>query len=183
MAQSEVGKYLNKILLHRWEAAGLIFCVLLGLACWQVCFPLASGLKNEIATLGRDFTIMNSADSLEAMIASVRNEAAILDSEVNTVKESEPFTEGTLPGVIYDVARKAGVKASKVEISVATEADGARQLPVRFCGSGEYAECGRFIDGVESLKPAACIKDLALKKTVKGNIDLTLDFIVVSPVK
>jgi Tfp pilus assembly protein PilO len=178
-----MNKYLNKVLLHRWEAVGIVFCVLVATASWRICFPFAAGLKTDISALSRDFVILNSADSLKAMVRSVRNKAALLDSTIKTIKESEPYTEGTLPGVIYEVAQKAGVKASKVEISVAGEADGARQLPVRFNGSGEYAECGRFIDGVESLMPAVYIRTLSLKGSGKGALGLFMDFTVVSPVK
>ena len=176
-------KYLNKILLRRWEAFGIMFCALIAFLCWHFCFPFAASLKMDVSALSRDFGIMNSADSLKAMIASAQTEAAVTDSAIKAVKESEPYTEGTLPGVIYDIAKKAGVKASKVEISVAMDTGGARQLPVRFSGSGEYAACGRFIDGVESLKPAAYIKGLTLKGLLKGSIELTLDFSVISPVK
>jgi Tfp pilus assembly protein PilO len=178
---SEALKYLNKMLLRRWEVAGIAFCVLLASLCWHFCFPFAASLKTDVSALTRDFGIMNSADSLKAMIASIQSEATVIDSAIKAVKESEPYTEGTLPGVIYDIAKKAGVKASKVEISVATEEDGARQLPVRFSGTGEYTACGRFIDGIESLKPAAYIKGLTLKSLGKGSIDLSLDFTVINP--
>ena len=176
-------KYLNKILLHRWETAGIVFCILLGAVCWRVCFPFTAGLKKDISAMGRDFTIMNSADSLKAMVKSVRKKAAMLDSTIKTIKYSEPYTEGTLPGVIYEVAQMAGVKASKVEISVASETNEARQLPVRFSGSGGYVACGKFIDGVESLKPAAYIQGLSLKGIGKDNVGLYMDFIVISPVR
>jgi Tfp pilus assembly protein PilO len=178
-----MGKYLNKILLHRWEAAGIVFCILLATVCWRVCFPFAADLKKDLSMVSRDFSIMNSADSLKAMVKATRKKATMLDSTIKTLKYSEPYTEGTLPGVIYELAQKAGVKASRVEISVATEADEARQLPVRFSGSGGYVECGKFIDGVESLKPAAHIRGLSLKSIGKENVGLYMDFSVISPVR
>lgn len=181
--QKSAIKYLNKILLHRWEAAGIVFCILLGSICWRICFPFAASLKRDISTVSRDFSIMNSADSLKAMVKSVRNKAALLDSTIKTMKDAEPYNEGTLPGVIYEVAQKAGVKASKVEISVASEENEARQLPVRFSGSGDYVACGKFIDEVESLKPAAYIQGLTLKGIGKDDVGLYMDFTVISPVR
>jgi hypothetical protein len=85
-----------------------------------------------------------------------------------------------VPGIIYTLANQAGIKASKVEISGMTISGKVTEIPVTFRGAGDYEACGKFIDGVENMRPAGKVRELSMKNSDKGVIDLFVDFAIVS---
>jgi hypothetical protein len=173
-------KYLNRIFLFRWEVVCAGVVLVLVVLAWDTCFPVARKTIKDVVELGRNITFINKADSIAALAAQTRKQADSFDSTIKATKELQQFTEGTLPGAIYGLAAKAGIRASRVEISVSADMQEGRQMPVRFTGAGDYAACGIFIDGIETLEPAARIKELSIKNRGKGNADLFLDFRILS---
>ena len=71
------------------------------------------------------------------------------------------ISEQAVPGMIYTLANQAGIKASKVEISGKSVTEQSTQIPVSFKGEGDYASCGKFIDGVENMQPAGMLVQFA----------------------
>jgi hypothetical protein len=171
-------KNLNRILLFRWEA--MCTCVVLALAipAWNLCFPVAGKTAKDVAELAGNITVINKADSIAALADETRKQADALDSTIKATEGRQQFTEGTLPGELYNLTAKAGIKASRVEIAVSSGTQEGRQLPVRFTGTGEYNACGMFIDGIESLSPAARIRVMSMKNVPRGAVELFLDFVV-----
>ena len=171
-------KNISRILLFRWEAMCACIVLALGVLAWGLCFPFAKKTVQDVVELSRSISFINKADSIAALTDCTRKQADALDSMIKATSDRQQFTEGTLPGAIYGIAAQAGIKASRVEIAVSAGVQEGRQIPVRFTGTGDYASCGMFIDGIESLNPSARIRVMSMKNAPRGAIDLFLDFVV-----
>jgi hypothetical protein len=173
-------KTINRLFLFRWETFAAFVIIIFAVLVVRLLFPFANNVIKDAVVVSKNISFMNKADSIAARVISTRNEGNSLEETINNSKNVGLFNEGTLPGAIYDLAAKSGIKASKVEISVSSGAMEGRQIPVRFTGQGDYASCGRFIDGVEYLNNVTRIRELSMKSSgrVTGTVELFLDFAV-----
>lgn len=171
-------KYLKSILLFRWQAIAILICALSLWLFAQFALPQFKTVGKDVSKTLETLRIANKADSIATLATNLKTQANTIDSLVSAGQSGPSFTEGTLPGAIYEYAGKSGVKAGRVEIAVSNGAADNRSIPVRFYGSGDYIACGKFIDMVENIKPTTRIKQLTMKHTGKGSIELFMDFSV-----
>jgi hypothetical protein len=165
---------------RQWE----IYAVLAGLALclftWFVCVPVARKTIFDIRQVQREYVFVNKVDSIITLTRNARVRADNLDSILKTTPVQEAFNEQSVPGMMYEFAHKAGVKASKVAIGGKNNTKDGVTLPVTFEGEGTFDECGQFIDFIENVNPACRIRVLNMRNSARGKIYLFLDFLLIA---
>jgi hypothetical protein len=170
----------RRIILHQWDF--LCVAVLLGLAAiaWSALFPLGRAVFFSIKNMSGAIAFISKGDSVAVLAEMARVKADRIDSCLKSVADSQALSEQAVPGAIYGLAGSAGIKASKVEIAPTISAAQGAQIPVDFRGEGEYGSCGKFVDGIENLRPAGRIRELNMKNGKNGMVELFMDFVILS---
>jgi hypothetical protein len=180
-AMSAFTKYIQRIAVRQWEIGCACFCVIVVVVFLQFAFPFAVKTCKESGRLVKTMLLINKADSLSMQAVLAGQKADMLDSLVKESEGQKTLSDESLPGTIYELAAKSGIKASKVEIAGRNILAEGIEVPIRFMGEGEYAAAGKFTEGVERMEPAARIKELSLKNAGKaGNVSMFLQFSVLS---
>jgi hypothetical protein len=180
-AMSAFTKYVQRVAVRQWEIACACICIIAAVVFMHFAYPFAKKTCRESGGLVKTMLLINKADSLSRLAILAAQKADMLDSLVKASEGQKAFSDESLPGTIYELAAKSGIKASKVEIAGRNILSEGIEIPVRFMGEGEYSAAGKFIEGVEGMEPAARIKELSLKNAGKsGNVSMFLQFSVLS---
>jgi hypothetical protein len=174
-------KYMQKVAVRQWEIICACICIIAAVVFMQFAFPFAGKTCKESSRLVKTILLINKADSLGRQAVLAGQKADMLDSLVKESEGQKTLSDESLPGTIYALAARSGIKASKVEIAGRNILSEGIEIPVRFMGEGEYTAAGKFVEGVEGMEPAARIKELSLKNAGKaGNVSMFLQFSVLS---
>jgi hypothetical protein len=170
--------YYRKFALKQWDFAAVIALLIAAAIIWKVTTSLGTDVYSGVKNVYGNMRLLHFADSIAALPELTRMKADKIDSCIKAISSVQMISEQAVPGMIYTLANQAGIKASKVEISGKTAAEQGSQIPVSFRGEGDYAGCGKFMDGVEHMQPAGRVRELNMKNAGIGRIDLFLDFIL-----
>jgi Tfp pilus assembly protein PilO len=172
--------YKQRIILHRWDALCVLLCIIICILAYSLWLPYGKKVFKSMVDLRQNMAFVHAQDSITAQINTVKAQEQILQKKLSVSSSSVVISDATVPGFIYECAAKSGIKTSKVEIAPTLYTPNGIQIPVRFVGTGDYAACGKCIDAIEHINNATRIKEMSLKKSSKGTIDLFLDFSVFS---
>ena len=114
------------------------------------------------------------------MVAVTQLQGKMIDSLMKTIVDTQTISEQAIPGAIYELAGKTGIKASKVEISGKATGQIGFRIPVSFKGEGTYEACGKFLEGLENIKPAGRVRELNMNRSANGSVSLFVDFVVLT---
>ena len=157
-----------------------VSAIVLALFAWRLVLPEAISVFADGKRIAATFSFVAKADSMAAMASALSDQANILDSLLKTGSDTVMVSEQAIPGAIYEIVGRSGIKTSKVEIGKRITTPVGFQIPVTVAAEGGYSACGTFIEGIEHLKPAARIRDLDLKNADHGRVALTVDFVFLS---
>jgi hypothetical protein len=171
-------EYYRKLALKQWDFAAVIALLIAVVVIWKVATSLGGDVYSGVKNVYCNMRMLKSADSIAALPELTRIKADKIDSCIKVASSVQMISEQAIPGMIYTLANQAGIKASKVEISGKIAAEQGSQIPVSFKGEGDYAGCGKFMDGVEHMQPAGRIRELNMKSSGINRIDLFVDFVL-----
>ena len=170
--------YYRKLALKQWDCAAVIALLIAAAIIWKVATSLGTDVYSGVKNVYGNMRLLSCADSIAALPELTRIKADKMDSCIKAISSVQMISEQAIPGMIYTLANQAGIKASKVEISGKTAAEQGSQIPVSFKGEGDYAACGKFMDGIEHMQPAGRIRELNMKSPGINRIDLFVDFVL-----
>jgi hypothetical protein len=171
-------EYYRKLALKQWDYAAVVALLIAAMVIWKVATSLGGDVYSGVKNVYCNMRMLKSADSIAALPELTRIKADKLDSCIKAVSSIQLISEQAIPGMIYTLANQAGIKASKVEISGKTALEQGSQIPVSFRGEGDYAACGKFMDGIEHMQPAGRIREMSMKSPGSNRIDLFVDFVL-----
>jgi hypothetical protein len=172
--------FLSKITLLQWDIFCACGCIVFAAAAWFFLWPIAHTVISDVNKVSHDISFINKADSIGRMVTTTRLQAKMIDSLINTIVDTQTISEQAIPGAIYELAGKTGIKASKVEISGKAPAPIGARIPVSFKGEGTYEACGKFLEGLENIKPAGRVRELNMSRSANGIVSLFVDFVVLT---
>jgi hypothetical protein len=173
-------KYYRKLALVQWDIfVGVALIALVALA-WQAVMPFGQDVYSNVNNVCKNAALLGKADSLALLPEIARMKADKIDSCIKTISVVQMVSEQDVPGAIYGLANQSGIKASKVEISGKTKTDQGVRIPVSFRGEGDYAACGKFIDGIEHMQTACRVLELNMKAAGGGSIGLFVNFVLMA---
>jgi hypothetical protein len=172
--------YYRPLALHAWNIAAVGALLVVFAVAWKLLTPVGVEVYSSAKTLLAGAAMLGKADSIALLPEQTRRQADGIDSSLRAIASIPKISEQLVPGIIYTLANQAGIKASKVEISGMASSGKVTEIPVTFRGAGDYDACGKFIDGVENMRPAGKIRELSMKNADKGSVDLFVDFAIVS---
>jgi hypothetical protein len=174
-------EYFRKLALRQWDLFAAVAVVVLLAVSWKVLTPFGKDVFSSVKNVYDNMTQLNKADSIALLPELTRMKADKIDSCMKSISSVRTVSEQAVPGAVYTLANQSGIKASKVEISGKTIAEQGTQIPVSFKGEGDYAACGKFLDGVENMQPAGRVLELNMKNTGSGVIGLFVNFVLIAP--
>lgn len=170
----------TKIAIRQWRIFCIAGCLIAIAALRFMYYPIAQEVLLEIGKVYKNYSFVSKADSIAQMAEAAHGKADYLDSLIKTIIDTQSVSEQAVPEVVYSLANSAGIKASKVEISNKSLGPKGSRIPVIIKADGPYAGCGKFIEGIENMKPAGRILDLNLKSEGNDRINMSINFAILS---
>jgi Tfp pilus assembly protein PilO len=168
------------LLRRQWNIVCILIIAAAALVSWSLFYPLGKDVYCDGKKLVQSYKVVSKADSISYMAINMKNNADRLDSLVSTLNDTQTISEQSIPGIIYNLAAKSGIKTSKLEISGQIRIPEGIQIPVTVEVEGTYASCGKFIDGLENMESPVRIRDIDMKGSGRDIVTLFMDFMILS---
>jgi Tfp pilus assembly protein PilO len=148
-----------------WYIPFVIVLTALALVIYFVHIPFSALIVKNILTVANQKEQITRMASFPKLDKTLRTEIYLMDSLVNSRKNTQAAQQKNLIENLYALADSANLKTSKVEIGQSVKSGNHKETPVTILANGTYVSIGTFLEQIENASQPVTIRTISMKES------------------
>jgi Tfp pilus assembly protein PilO len=169
--------FLLKII--RWEILPFLITIISVTVFIIILVPFFFSIKGEYSRFLLKYTMIDRQNEINTEFKNRKLEISELDSLLNTLQRESNEGRQDIVSQVYTCSDSAHLSASKVQVSDKIIMDKYSETPVSVSVKGDYNGIGKFVEKIENLNVAACVRQVVMRGLDKGQIEANIEFVII----